>query len=99
MTKEQFLNVTIKDISQVYSGKNHHCRCGCGGDYVATSYMVKPRSEVNDSLVAKRLAKAKRIIESNVKIDGEEIGYNETYINIPIGKNRALTFYFDEVAR
>ena len=93
MTKEQFLSATLNQISQVYSGKRHHCRCGCGGDYTATSFMVKPRSDVNDSLVEKRLKRAKRLVES-----GADVNYGDTYIDIETGDNRALTFYFDEIA-
>jgi hypothetical protein len=94
MNINEFLNFTIENISQVYVGKDRCCRCGCGGDYTATSYMVKPRSDVNDSLVEKRLKRAKRLVESGVEY---QIGDN--HINIELGNNRALTFYFDEVAK
>jgi len=94
INKEQFLSTTINQISQVYSGKDHHCRCGCGGEYVATSFMEDPRSDVNDSLVAKRLARAKRLIES-----GAVVEYGDTYVNIETGDNKALTFYFDEIKK
>jgi hypothetical protein len=94
MNINEFLNFTIENVSQVYVGKDRCCRCGCGGNYTATSYMVKPRSGVNDSLVEKRLKRAKRLIESGVEY---QIGDN--HINIELGNNRALTFYFDEVAK
>jgi len=94
ITINEFLNFTIKNISQVYVGKNNHCRCGCGGDYTATSYMIEPRSDVNDTLVEKRLKRAKRLIEN-----GFEYQIGDIYINIELGSNRALTFYFDEVAK
>jgi hypothetical protein len=94
MNINEFLNFTIENVSQVYVGKDRCCRCGCGGNYTATSYMVKPRSEVNDSLVEKRLKRAKRLIESGIEY---QIGDN--HINIELGNNRALTFYFDEVAK
>jgi len=92
MNKETFMNLTIANISQVYVGKDRHCRCGCGGDYVATSYMVNPRSEVNDTLAEKRLERAKRLIESGAKVE-----FGSTYVNISTGNNRALTFYLDEL--
>lgn len=92
LTKETFLSSTLNQISQVYLGKDHHCRCGCGGDYTATSFMVNPRSDVDDALVSKRLKRAKRLVES-----GAEADYSSTYVNIKTGENRALTFYFDEV--
>jgi hypothetical protein len=94
ITINEFLNFTIKNISQVYVGKDNHCRCGCGGDYTATSYMIEPRSDVNDNLVEKRLKRAKRLIES-----GAEYQLYNRYINIESGNNRALTLYFDEVAK
>lgn len=94
MTKEQFLSATLNQISQVYLGKDRHCRCGCGGDYTATSYMIKPRTaDINDALVAKRLKRAKKLVESGINVD-----YGNTYVNISTGNNRAMTFYFDEVA-
>jgi hypothetical protein len=75
-------------------GKDHHCRCGCGGDYVSTSYAEDPRSDVNDKLVEKRLKRAKHLIEKGVKY---ELSYNN--INIVTGDNKALTFYFDDLAK
>jgi hypothetical protein len=93
MTKEQFLSATLNQISQVYSGKRHCCRCGCGGDYTSTSFMANPRSDVNDLLVENRLKRAKRLVES-----GADVAYGDTYVDIETGNNRALTFYFDEIA-
>lgn len=92
LNKEQFLSATLNQISQVYLGKDHHCRCGCGGEYTATSFMEDPRSDVNDSLVARRLKRAKRLVES-----GAHVEYGDIYVNIETGDNKALTFYFDEI--
>jgi hypothetical protein len=94
ITKEQFLSATLNQISQVYSGKRKCCRCGCGGDYTATSFMVEARSDVNDSLVEKRLRRAKRLVES-----GAEVMYGETYVDVETGNDRSLTFYFDEISK
>lgn len=92
-TKEEFLNSTIKDISQVYLGKDNHCRCGCGGDYTATSFMKNPRTEdINDELVLKRLIRAKQLVQK-----GAEVDFGGTYVNVVTGKNRALCFYFDDL--
>ena len=93
ITKNQFLSATLNQISQVYHGKDACCRCGCGGTYTATSYMVDPRSDVDDELVAKRLQRAKRLVESK----DNDVDYGDTYVNIPTGQNRALTFYFDDI--
>ena len=94
MNQNQFLALELNQISQVYFGKDNHCRCGCGGDYIATSFMVEPRSGVNDKLAMKRLVRAKRLVEK-----GAEVDYCSNHVNISTGNNRALTFYFDEVAK
>jgi hypothetical protein len=55
--------------------------------------MINPRSEVNDSLIARRLKKAQKLIrEGWVNVD-----YDTTYVDVETGNNRSLTFYFDEV--
>ena len=94
MNKEQFLQATISQISQVYKGKRACCRCGCGGDYIATSFMENPRTEdVNDKLVERRLKQAKKLIlEGNADVD-----YGTTYVDVETGWDRSLTFYFDEI--
>ena len=92
MNKETFLELSIESISQVYLGKRNHCRCGCGGEYTATSYMKEPRSTVNDALVSKRLKRAKALV-----LSGADVDYGQTYIDVQTGENRALTFYTDEL--
>ena len=93
MNKEQFLDASLTQMSQVYYGKRYCCRCGCGGTYTATTYMVNPRTDnVNDESVAKRLRRAKTLVMS-----GAEVDYGTTYVDVQTGENRTLTFYFDEV--
>ena len=92
MNKETFLQATVSQISQVYSGKRNCCRCGCGGDYISTSFMVKPRNEINDALAEKRLKRAKKHI-----LFGADVDWGSNYVDIETGDNRCLTFYFDEV--
>jgi hypothetical protein len=92
MNKETFLELSLESISQVYLGKRRHCRCGCGGEYTATSYMKEPRSTVNDALVSKRLKRAKALV-----LSGADVDYGQTYIDVQTGENRALTFYTDEL--
>ena len=94
MNREKFLQAKLRNISQVYSGKRDCCRCGCGGEYTATSSMVNSRSDVNDALVEKRLARAKKLI-----LAGADVDFRDTYVDIETGNNRTLTFYFDEVAK
>lgn len=93
MNRESFLEATVSQVSQVYKGKRHHCRCGCGGTYTATSYMINPRSEVNDKLVARRLKQAQELIRQNAVF----VDYESTYVDVETSDNRSLTFYFDEV--
>jgi hypothetical protein len=92
MNKETFLELSIESISQVYMGKRRHCRCGCGGEYTATSYMKEPRSTVNDMLVYQRLKRAKMLV-----LNGADVDYGQTYIDVQTGENRSLTFYTDEL--
>lgn len=92
ITTEQFLKFEINQISQSYLGLDRACRCGCKGEYTATSYHENARSVVNDILVEKRLKRAKRLIQKGAKY---EIGDNN--VNISTGDNRALTLYFDEI--
>lgn len=95
-TIEQVLALTPKQVSQVYEGGNHVCRCGCAGTYFATSNHTAPRSEVNDIEVLKLLVMAKTYIEA-----GATYQITDTYINIEtfeeseIGK--AITIYWDEL--
>lgn len=89
---EKFESLTIGQVSQVYVGKDRHCRCGCGGDYVATSFMVEPRSEVNDKLAKSRITKAKKLVEQ-----GAELRVEPTYFNVSYGNNRAITIYTEEI--
>ena len=91
--EEEFLNSNISQISQVYSGKRNCCRCGCGGTYTATTFMIGPRTSIIDNdLVEKRLNRAKKLIAN-----GAEVDYGETWVDVQTGKDRSLTFYFDEV--
>jgi hypothetical protein len=92
MNKEKFLSAEIKNISQVYFGKREHCRCGCGGTYTSTSYMEAARSEVNDKLVATRLKRAKKLV-----LEGANVDYGDTYVDVQTCANRTLTFYFDDL--
>lgn len=92
MNKETFLTLDISKISIVYIGKNHHCRCGCGGTYISTSFMKNPRSEVDDKLVEQRLKRAKKLV-----LQGAKTVYSSNNINIETGVNLALTFYTDEL--
>lgn len=94
ITKEEFLNISLDKISQVYTGKRNCCRCGCGGEYTSTSFMKNPRSEVNNKLVEQRLKRAKTLINK-----GADVDYYDTFVDVQTGADRTLTFYFDELKK
>jgi len=84
----------LKDVSQIYKGKDNHCRCGCGGRYIATTFMEKSRSEVNDELAQKWLDAAKRMNAKHQNAEQAAI-----CINVPIGNNRCYCIYIDELKK
>lgn len=89
MNREQFLEVKLEQITQVYSGRRDCCRCGCGGDYTSTSFAKETYSTVNDSLVKKRLKRAKKLVS-----EGAEFDSGTVYFDVKTGNDRTLTFYF-----
>lgn len=95
MDKQTFLNSELKDISQVYEGKRDCCRCGCGGEYYATTFMEVPRSVVDDKKVQECLDRAKKIATKKTST----VDFGDTYVDVQTGRNRTLTFYFDEVKK
>lgn len=92
MDKAKFLKLSVSEISQVYSGKQECCRCGCGGDYVSTSYAVNPRSEVDNSLVLKRLKRAQKLVLRGADV---EVLDGVCY-EVQTGVDRCLTFYVEK---
>jgi hypothetical protein len=96
MTKEQFMESTVANFSQVYKGKRDCCRCGCGGTYFASTYgdeNVQGRSNsVDNKKVERYLRQAKKCIDY-----GKDYIIGKTYIDVETGKDRTLTFYFDEL--
>ena len=93
MDKQTFMNIEIDKISHVYKGKRDCCRCGCGGDYISTSFAERP-NEVNDKLVARRLQQAKVLLQN-----GADYDEGDNYLDVETGDNKTLTFYFDELKK
>jgi hypothetical protein len=91
-TEADFMTLKPNNISSVYSGIRDSCRCGCGGDYISSSFDKNPNNVINDSLVDKRLKRAKKLVSSGANVD-----YGGTYIDVQTGKNRTLTFYVDDL--
>ena len=83
MTKQQFLEANVSQVSQVYKGKRNHCRCGCGGTYISTSFMIKPRNEIKDKLAERRLKQAQKLVLEGADFDSN-CNYNWERILIPI---------------
>lgn len=76
-------NRKMEDITKIYRGLDHHCRCGCGGVYhYAGSRGMK-------------MAITKMNKETFMPSDQVDAGPN--YINIPYDYNKDLCYcvYFD----
>ena len=95
MNKELFLSAKLENVSRVYSGKRNCCRCGCKGDYVATSFShSRTFSDVNDILVERRLRRAQKLVANGANVD-----YWEAGVDVETGNDRTLTFYFEDLER
>ena len=68
-------------VTKVYLGKDRHCRCGCGGEYVT-------RGE------AKFESRLKSFGRKLAQCTPDDVDVDSTYINVSYGNNRALTVYF-----
>jgi hypothetical protein len=88
--------ISLDQISQIYVGKDRNCRCGCGGTYIATTFMESPRTDIIDNIRAqKNLTRAKKLaLRKDVLVE-----YGDNHINIGYGNNRAITIYTDEVKK
>lgn len=92
ISKEEFLNYKLENISQVYYGKRDCCRCGCGGEYISTSFAMDDRSDMNDKLALKRLKRAQKLIEQ-----GADFNSGDNYFDVKTGNDLTLTFYNEVV--
>lgn len=73
-------------VTKIYLGKDRHCRCGCGGEYV----------ERDHPMFAKRLKRFQSMwskYEPNLDQDVTDV--DDSYLNISYATNSALTVYFD----
>jgi len=86
--------IKLENVSHIYKGKDDCCRCGCGGKYIATTFMKNPRSEVNNEKAQKWLNNAKNYDAKNYVAE-----YRDNHINIPTGNNKCYTIYLDELKR
>lgn len=76
-------NRSLKDVTKIYRGLDHHCRCGCGGKY----HSVDSRGF--------KIAITKMSKSDFEPVAEVEIGPN--YINIPYDYDKDLCYciYFD----
>ena len=88
--------IQLNQISQIYVGKDRCCRCGCGGKYIATTFMESPRTDIiDDRRALTNLNRAKRLEAKKAAI----VEYGDNHINVGFGNNRAICIYFDEVKK
>lgn len=81
----------FENIDEIYVGQDECCRCGCKGTYAKTSHSEPDYKTPDDKLVARRLNKAKSLIEQGAEFEYDpECGY----LNIVSGNDRAYTVYF-----
>ena len=79
-------NKTIDDIEKIYFGKDHCCRCGCGGDYFEANCEEDARGFKRN---------LNKINTKPLRID--EIEYvDDIYVNIPLvnGNDKCVTIYW-----
>ena len=76
------VNKTKQDIDKVYKGKDHYCRCGCGG-----TYYEPPSNRVLINI--DKVLKNDNFIDLAYWMDG-----SVPRINISLSGNQAYTIYF-----
>ena len=78
---------TIDSVKQIYSGKDHACRCGCCG-----KYFVRAEDSFNRALKrVTSLIKTNKVHIDQIVADPDDDGY----VNIPDGTNdHCYTLYF-----
>jgi len=71
-------DIDFNQVKQIYYGKDHYCRCGCGGKYAYPG--------------SKGFTRYANAIINLGGI--EFVQEDEQYINISLPNNRAYTIYF-----
>lgn len=76
-------------IEQIYCGKDHFCRCGCGGNYYTFGQ--------NSPLMKRFLTRAQNNLEKNLEYCDFTNDFETNWINIPTsfeGPGRCICIYF-----
>lgn len=93
--------IKIDDVSSIYRGKPHMCRCGCSGTYTYSSAYAKEESESHGYEVASNDAIVKRgvnqmnkaIVDRTANVELIDDGDGERIYNWDISDRTCLTIY------
>jgi hypothetical protein len=90
-------DIKINEISQIYTGLNKACRCGCNGTYISTTFHAFPTAAItiDNNKAQINLNKAKELALLNT----ENVEYSKTFINVAYGNNQAITIYLDDIKK
>ena len=77
----------MKAITEIYTGRDNACRCGCAGRYFTSEDREFPKLVARFEKSWARYEKAGKVTKDDV-VDG-------IYKNISFSGNKALTAYFD----
>ena len=93
----------VEDITRIYSGLDHCCRCGCGGKYhdKGTTGFKRILNKLIKGNVIPYPTGTKRYVTGgghNEEIVEEGLDYGGSYINIPIDgtSNRCYCLYNED---
>lgn len=76
-------------IEQIYVGKDHHCRCGCGGNYYTFGQ--------NSPLMKRFITRADNLFKENLRYCEMVNTFETNWINIPSsfeGSGKCICIYF-----
>lgn len=82
-----------KEIVKVYFGKDHWCRCGCGGSYYY--YQESGYSKAMQAAFQRcnSMRSSSKLVQNDFHMSEPE-GKTAGYINIPLGHNKCYCIYF-----
>jgi len=79
----------VARATKIYYGKDHHCRCGCGGRY----------AKRGERTFKTYVTKLKKAIEGGLVRDPDTEHFaTDGFVNIPVGErclDRCYCLYFD----
>ena len=90
-----------EDIVKIYRGRDHHCRCGCGGDYFYRG-RDDEFNEILDEIMSDDFIPLEAGTEMYSEDDGpfecDGVDVKKSYINIPYDctTDECYCLYFEE---